>query len=54
MNDEIRKIIAKKCSKSNFKLLNEDGRNSRRWIYEEIKKIISLGGADNAEISETV
>lgn len=54
MNDEIRQAIAKKCDISDFKLLNEDGRNSRRWIYEEIKKITKLGGLSNAEISKTV
>jgi len=53
MNDKIRKIIAKKCSEDDFIQLNNDGKRSRRWIYEEIKKILALGGYNYVGISET-
>ena len=50
MNDEVRNIIVKKCTVDDFKLLNKDGKNSRRWIYEEIKKILELGGYDYVRV----
>ena len=53
MNDEIRKIIARKCSKEDLKLLNIDGKKSIRWIYEEIKKILDIVGYNYVELSET-
>lgn len=52
MNNEIRRIIAKKCSDDDFELLKNDGKYSRRWIYEEIKKVLKLGGYENAGTSK--
>lgn len=53
MNDSVRKKILSKCSKDDLVLLNDDGKNSRRWIYEEIKKILRMGGFDYVDTSET-
>jgi len=44
IDDNIRIKIAQKCTKSDFELLNKEGIRSRKWIYEEIKKIMILGG----------
>lgn len=53
MNDEIRNIIARKCSEEDVRLLNRDGKKSIRWIYEEIKKILDIVGYNYVELSET-
>lgn len=44
IDDEIRKLILKKCSKNDLELLYQDGKNTNRWIFEEIIKILELGG----------
>lgn len=53
MNDELRNIIARKCSEEDMRLLNRDGKKSIRWIYEEIKKILDIAGYNYVELSET-
>lgn len=47
MNEETRRLISNKCSRSDLKMLCEDGKKSSRWIYEEIKKIIDIKGNDD-------
>ena len=54
MDDVIRKKILSKCSKRDLIELNHDGKNSRRWIYEEIKKILEMGEYNYVGISETI
>lgn len=53
LNDEVRHLIARKCSDEDMKLLNRDGKKSDRWIYEEIKKILDIAGYNYVELSET-
>jgi hypothetical protein len=53
MDDSIRKKILSKCSYEDLILLNNDGKKSRRWIYEEIKKILDMGEFDYVGTSET-
>ena len=48
INDEVRNIIAKKCTFEDLEILNKDGKKSSRWIYEEIKKILDIGGCNYA------
>lgn len=54
MNNSVRKIIVKKCSIDDFVKLNIDGKKSLKWIYEEIKKILEVGGFNYAGTSEKV
>ncbi|MEA1974008.1 MAG: DUF6088 family protein [Bacillota bacterium] len=51
MNELTRKKILNKCNKNDLMLLNSDGKNSTRWIYEEIKKILDMGEFDYVELS---
>ncbi len=48
IDDNIRMRIAQKCTESDYELLNKEGIKSRKWIYEEIKKIMTLGGYNYA------
>lgn len=54
MDDVIRKKILSKCSENDLILLNNDGKKSRRWVYEEIKKILDMGEYNYVGISETL
>jgi|LGOV01.1.fsa_nt_gb hypothetical protein len=53
VNDQIRHHIAKKCNQEDLQLLNYDGKRSSRWIYQEIKKILEIGGYDYVGVGET-
>jgi len=53
MSDSIRKKILSKCSYEDLILLNNDGKKSRRWIYEEIKRILDMGEFDYVGTSTT-
>lgn len=54
INNTTRRLIAGKCSKEDLKLLSIDGKKSSRWIYEEIKKILEMGGYKDVELSEEI
>jgi hypothetical protein len=53
VNDQIRHHIAKKCNQEDLQFLNYDGKRSSRWIYQEIKKILEIGGCDYVGVGET-
>jgi len=53
INDKVRYLIAKRCNQEDLRLLNEDGKKSDRWIYEEIKKILDFEEYDYAGLSKT-
>lgn len=54
MDDTARKKILSKCNEDDLILLNNDGKKSRRWIYEEIKRILDMGDFDYVGVSETI
>jgi len=48
MNSDVIRGIVNKCSKNDLKSLYEDGKRTNKWIQEEIKKILVMGGYDYA------
>lgn len=51
MNRNVRMIILKKCNDQDLKSLFEDGRRTSKWIQEEIKRILVMGGYNYAQDS---
>lgn len=54
MTNEIRSRIANQSSSNDLKLLLQDGIRAQRWVYEEIKKIITIGGEENDKFNEAI
>jgi len=54
VNAVTRNMIAKKCTQDDFRLLFDDGKSCSRWIFEEIKRILEIGGYDNAQVSKEI
>lgn len=54
VNDTTRSLIAKKCTQEDFGLLFEGAKTSSRWIFEEIKKILMIGGFEGAEFGKEI
>ncbi len=54
VNDTIRNLIAKKCTHEDYGLLFEDGKSCSRWIFEEIKQILLVGGYKDAEFGKEI
>lgn len=53
IDQNVRKIILKKCNVQDLKSLYEDGKRTNKWIQEEIKKILVMGGYNYAQDSIT-